>query len=324
MKAIIPVAGAGTRLRPHTYVLPKVLINVGGKPILSHIIEKAIESGIDNIAFIIGYKGELIRTFVKNNYSIDFTFYNQEHMLGLAHAVGLAEDYLINEPVFIILGDTIFDVDLESVFQSGYSTLGVKEVKDPRRFGTAETDASGFITKLIEKPDKALSNLALVGLYYIQNGVVLKECIKEVIDSNKLTRGEFQITDALQFMIERGEKIKTFKVDGWYDCGKPETILSTNQYLLSKSSKKFHVKGSLIRPPVYIDSSAKIDNSIIGPHTTIAKGAIITNSILINSIIGEESQVADINLEDSIIGSRAIISGSFKSLNISDYSDISL
>ncbi|KPK96336.1 nucleotidyl transferase [bacterium SM23_31] len=324
MKAIIPAAGVGTRLRPHTLVIPKVLINVGGKPILSHIIDKALESGIDDIAFIIGYKGNQIQEYVESNYSFKYRFYEQKEILGLAHAIGLAEEYLRDEPVFIVLGDTIFEADIESVFKGQYSSLGVREVEDPRRFGTVELDENGFAHTLVEKPVDPKSNLTLVGLYFLKNGKILKESINELIQRDYKTRDEYQITDALQILINRGEKVTTFHVDGWYDCGKPETILSTNRQLLQRMKQNYKVEGSLIRPPVYINAAAKVENSIIGPYTTIAKGSIIRNTILVNSIVGNESLVQDVCLKDSIIGDRAVISGSFKTLNVSDFSEITL
>ena len=324
MKAIIPVAGAGTRLRPHSLIIPKVLINVGGKPILSHIIDKALDSGIDDIAFIIGYRGKQVKEFVESNYSFNHTFIEQKEILGLAHAIGLAGEFLKNEPVFIMLGDTVFEADINIVFSGEYSSIGVKKVEDPRRFGTAELDSGGFITRLVEKPQNPITNLALVGLYYLKNGKLLHDAINELIGKDLKTKGEYQITDALQLLIDNGEKIKTFMLDGWYDCGNPETILSTNQYLLSRDSKKISIKGSLVREPVFIADSARIENSIIGPHTTIAGDAYVCNSILNNSIIGEGASVVDITLKDSIIGSKANVSGSISSLNISDYSELIL
>jgi len=324
MKAIIPAAGVGTRLRPHTLVIPKVLINVGGKPILSHIIDQALESGIDDIAFIIGYRGDQIKEYIESNYSFKHRFYEQKEMLGIAHAISLAEEYLRDEPVFIVLGDTIFEADLKPVFKGKYSSLGVREVEDPRRFGTIELDENGFAHTLVEKPVHPKSNLTLVGLYFLKNGRILKESIEELIQRDHKTKGEYQITDALQYVINKGEKITTFHVDGWYDCGKPETILSTNRHLLSRIKQNHKIEGSLIRPPVYIDAAAKVENSIIGPNTTIAKGSTIRNSILINSIVGNESLVQNASLKDSIIGDRAAISGSFNTLNVSDFSEITL
>jgi len=324
MKAIIPVAGAGTRLRPHSLIIPKVLINVGGKPILGHIIDKALYSGIDDIAFIIGYRGKQIREFVEANYSFKYTFIEQKEILGLAHAIGLAAEYLKDEPVFVMLGDTVFEADIKSVFSGDYSSLGVKEVDDPRRFGTAELNSDGFITRLVEKPQNPVTKLALVGLYYLNNGKLLLDAINELIENNLKTNGEYQITDALQLLIDKDEKIKTFMLDGWYDCGKPETILSTNQYLLSRDSKRISITGSLVREPVYIADNARIENSIIGPNTTISGDAIVHNSILTNSIVGEGASVVDIILKDSIVGSKAKVSGTISSINISDYSEILL
>jgi len=289
---------------------------------LSHIIDKAIDAGIDDIAFIIGYKGALIREFVTSHYRIGCRFYQQENTLGLAHAISLAAEYLVDEPVFIILGDTIFDVDLAPVFAGEFSSLGVKEVDDPRRFGTAELDETGYITRLVEKPQHPKSNLILVGLYYIRNGTLLKQCIDELIRLNKKTKGEFQITDAFQIMLDRGEKIRTFPVEGWYDCGKRETILSTNRFLLSQSNREYTIDGTLIRQPVFIDETADVKNSIIGPNATVSKGAVIHNAIIVNTLVGEESTVTDISIRDSIIGNRAQVSGSSRSMNISDYSEI--
>lgn len=324
MKAIIPVAGVGTRLRPHTLVIPKVLINVGGKPILSHIIDKALDSGIDEFAFIIGYRGHQIKEFVEANYSFSCTFIEQKEMLGLAYAVGLAEQHLSNDPVLIILGDTIFDVNLDPVLSGEYSSLGVKTIEDPRRFGTAELDSNGFVIRLVEKPVNPKSNLALVGLYYVKSGRILDEAIKELIDRDQKTNGEYQITDAFQIMIDNGEKINTFSVEGWFDCGNAETILSTNQYLLSQNKTDVTIEGSVVRQPVFIGANVKVENSIIGPYTTIAEDAVISNSILVNSLVGENTSVRDICLKDSIIGSNAEVLGSSNTLNISDYSEITL
>jgi glucose-1-phosphate thymidylyltransferase len=324
MKTIIPVAGVGSRLRPHTLSLPKVLLNVGGKPILSHIIDKALESGIDEFAFIIGYRGNQIKEFIESNYTFKHDFYEQEEMLGLAYAVGLAKEYLVDEPVLIILGDTVFDVDLKPVFDGQHSSLGVQSVNDPRRFGTAELDGTGFVKSLVEKDPNPKSNLALVGLYYLKNGSFLRTAIDDLIGKNHTLNGEYQITDALHAMVNKGQTFTTFSVDGWYDCGKPDTMLSTNKFLLSRLEQNYSIEGSLVCPPVYIDKSAQLENSIVGPNTTIANDAQIKNSILINSIVGEGASVKNVSLTDSIVGSHAAISGSLNILNISDFSEITV
>ena len=320
MRAIIPVAGIGTRLRPHTYTLPKVLLNVGGKPIIGHILDKVIADGFTEATLVVGHLGDMIRDYVMENYKIESDFVYQSEQRGLAHAVRIAMDTHKSGPALIILGDTIFDVDLKPVVQSEFSSLGVKHVDDPRRFGVVEL-RDGFVTNLIEKPEKPKSNLAIVGLYWIKNTSLLQECISELMKLDRKTKGEYQLTDALQLMVNHGEKIKTFPVEGWYDCGKPETVLATNRHLLETRSHYIKQKGVFIHPPVFIADSATILNSIIGPYATIAEGAKISDSIIRNSIVGEATVVENIVLENSLIGNRAVIRGSAKQINIGDSSE---
>ncbi len=321
MQAIIPVAGEGSRLRPHTYSLPKVLINVAGKPIIGHIMDKIVEDGFERATIIIGYMGDKIVEYVKANYKIKCDFVEQEERLGLAHSIFVAKDTIGDEPVLIILGDTIFDVDLKPVINADYSALGVKYVEDPRRFGVAELKGE-FISKLIEKPDKPTSNLALVGLYWIKNTDLLVKCITELIDKDIKTRGEYQLTDAIQMMVDMGERIRVFNVEGWYDCGKPETLLSTNKHLLEKKSNSVKGNGMVVVPPVYISPKAKIINSVIGPYTTIADDAVIMDSIIRNSIINQGAEIEKSLLDNSIIGNNAIVRGAFRKINIGDSSEI--
>lgn len=323
MRAIIPVAGIGTRLKPHTHTTPKVLLNVGGKPILGHIIDKLLEEGIKKSTFVIGYLGEMIREYVIKEYpSMQSDFVEQESMEGLGHAIYTAIPTFDDKEIFIILGDTIFDVDLKKVFTKNYSALGVKEIDDPRRFGVAVMN-NGFIEKLVEKPQTPVSNLALVGLYYIANSDALIDSLKKLVDKDIRTKGELQLTDALQMMIENGEKIITFPVDGWYDCGKPETLLSTNKYLLDiKSVSKKFDSNVVINRPVFIADDVQISNSVIGPYTTIDKGSIVKESIIKNSIIGYNAFVSRSLLDNSIIGNNSAIRGTFKRLNSGDSSEI--
>lgn len=321
MRAIIPVAGAGSRLRPHTYTLPKVLLNVAGKPIIGHILDKIIADGFDEATIVIGFMGDKIRDYVCANYRIHLDFVEQEERKGLAHSIYIAHETFSSDPLLIILGDTIFDVDLSPVLKSEHSAIGVKHVEDPRRFGVAET-IDGFVKRLIEKPEHPSSNLALVGLYYIKHPQLLTECLEEIIKKDVRTKGEYQLTDGLQLMIERGEKIRTFAVDGWYDCGKPETLLATNRHLLEKKSLPQKFKGVVVEPPVYISPTAKISNSVIGPYTTVAGGAVITDSIVRNSIVSEDAQVHRALLDNSIVGNNAVVKGTFKRINIGDSSEI--
>lgn len=321
MRAIIPVAGAGSRLRPHTYSLPKVLLNVAGKPIIGHILDKIVSDGITNATIVVGYLGDKIREYVAENYDIHVDFVEQEERKGLAHSIYIARETFSDGPLLIILGDTIFDVDLKPVLNGQQTAVGVKHVEDPRRFGIAEVH-DGFVRRLIEKPEHPTSNLALVGLYYITNPKLLTQCLEELIEKDIRTKGEYQLTDGLELMIQKGEKMRTFMVDGWYDCGKPETLLSTNRHLLEKQSPPRPIPGVVVEPPVYISPSAKITNSIIGPYSTVAGDSTVVDSIVRNSIIGDGAQVHRALLDSSIVGNNAIVKGSFKRINIGDSSEI--
>lgn len=322
MRAIIPVAGLGSRLKPHTYSTPKVLLNVGGKPIIAHIIEKLLDEGVDKATFVIGHLGEKIEEYIKNNYSqLKSNFVEQREMEGLGHAIYTAIPTFDDKEIFIILGDTIFDVNLKDVFSKKQNALGVKTVDDPRRFGVAVLE-DGYIKKLIEKPQIPVSNLALVGLYYISNSDALIKSLNQLVDNDVRTKGELQLTDALQFMIDSGEKITTFPVDGWYDCGKPETLLSTNKFLLEQKSVSKKFDSVVINRPVFIADNVEIKNSVVGPYATIDKGCKIKDCIIKNSIIGANAVVSKSLLENSIIGNNSVIKGNFTRLNSGDSSEI--
>lgn len=322
MRAVIPVAGVGTRLRPHTYTLPKVLLNVAGKPILGHILDALVQQGITEATIIVGYKADLVEEYVRSHYDLDVAFIHQEERMGLGHSVWIARHTIGDgEPLLIILGDTIFDVDLALAAHSGCSSLGVKSVADPRRFGVVETDGA-FITRLVEKPEIPPSNLAIVGLYYITNPALLKSCLDDLIRHDKRNRGEYQLTDALQMMIERGERFTTFPVEGWYDCGKPETLLATNRHLLDERPAFSARENSVIIPPVFIADSATIVHSVIGPYATVAENATVVDSVVRNSIVSDGAMVTSSLLEESIIGNHSIVRGKFSRLNVGDSSEI--
>ncbi len=321
MRAIIPVAGVGSRLRPHTYTLPKVLLNVGGKPIVGHILDRIIENGFDEATIIVGYLGDKIKEYILKNYSIKVDFVEQEERLGLGHAIYIAKHTVSQDPILIILGDTIFDVDLRALMNSDRSVLGVKEVEDPRRFGVAETE-NGAITRLVEKPEQPKSNLALVGIYYIKRPHILIECLRDEIKGNIRTRGEFQLTDALQMMIDRGERMTTFGIDGWFDCGKPETLLGTNRHLLNRQQSAAGKSDVVVLPPVFISPKAKVTNSVLGPYVTVAEDAVVENAIIRNSIVSEGASVTNALLEDSIVGNNATVHGTYKRINIGDSSEL--
>ncbi len=327
MKAIIPVAGIGTRLRPHTHTQAKVLLQVAGKEILGHILDELVELGIDSVTFIVGYMGDRIRQYVDSTYRIKATYVNQEETKGLGHAIWLAKDrHLDDDEVLIILGDTIFKADFASIFNKRESYIGVKEVSDPRRFGIVELE-KGIVRRVVEKPEQPKTNLAIVGIYMIRNPKLLFQSLDEIVAKNITTKGEYQLTDALQLMLEKGEKMKTFLIDGWYDCGKPETLLQTNRELLtlkfaSVAQEHNKFKGSIINSPVSIAPTARIENSIVGPYVTVAEGAVIQTSIVTNAIISEDAMVENIIIENSIISDNAKAIGHLYTLNVGDSSEI--
>lgn len=323
MRAIIPVAGVGSRLRPFTFTLPKVLLNVAGKPILGHILDKIIVDGITEATIVVGHMSEKIQEFLATTYP-DFSvqYVEQEERMGLGHAIYLSRDTFVDdEPLLIILGDTIFDVDLGPVLSGGTSSLGVKAVDDPRRFGVAVV-RDGLITRLVEKPEQPVSNLAVVGLYYLRHPALLVSCLEEIVAKDMRTKGEYQLTDALQMMIDRGEKMRTFPVEGWYDCGKPDTLLSTNRSLLEKSSNGRKLESVVIDGPVYIAPTAKLSNCVIGPYATVGDYAEITEAVVRDSIIGEHARVSKVLLDHSIVGNDSVVAGGFKRMNVGDSSEI--
>jgi glucose-1-phosphate thymidylyltransferase len=323
MRAIIPVAGVGTRLRPHTHTLPKPLLSVGGKPILGHILDKLIEEGITSATLIVGYLGELIEKYVRENYSIDVEFIDQPVREGLGHSIYLAKNALGDEPVLIILGDTIFEVDFRPVLASEHSALGVKTVDDPRRFGVVEMEGD-TIARLVEKPEVPPSNLAIVGLYFIKHPRLLAECLDELVTQDRRTRGEYQLTDALQMMIDRGERFTTFPVEGWFDCGKAETMLETNRHLLERNSVTPSIEGVAIIPPVSIAPTASISRSVVGPYVAIGEGAVIADSVISDAIIGGATTIERAVVTESLIGERVRVSGTVSRLNLGDDTEIVL
>jgi len=321
MKAIIPVAGIGKRLRPHTLNIPKALLNVAGKPILGHIVDSLLGMGVKELIPIVGYKGDLIREYLTAAYKVPITFVEQTEQKGIAHAVSLAREHADNAELIIILGDTIIKTDFGRIPTAGPYVLGVREVADPQRFGICEVDR-GIVRKIVEKPEHPKGNLALIGLYYFKDSAPLFKACGDVIDKNIMTKGEYQITDALQLMIDRGTQFRPFHIDGWYDCGKVETLLETNRILLEESKMGGKADGCIIIPPCYIDRGSSIVNSIIGPYVSVAKGCAIRNSIIENSILNEESSIENVILEGSVVGAFAEVTGRKGSVNVSDYSQI--
>ncbi len=327
MKAIIPVAGAGAKLRPHTYTQPKALIPIAGKTILSYIVDQLCAAGVCEFIFIVGYLGEKIEAYVADTYpNLKCHFVQQNDRQGTGHAVRLTQSIVNGDEVFIALGDTICDYDIKEVLESDYSMLGVKKVDDPRNFGVAEINEDGFITHLIEKPSIPKSNMALVGLYKLKETEFLFECLHHLFAQDIKTFGEYNLTDAMDCMIKRGAKFKAFKVKSWFDCGKKETLLESNATLLKKDGGHIHpsviFNNSIVIPPVSIDADCVLTNSIIGPHVSIGSNTEVKLSVVRESIIGAYTNLFEVVLDNSLIGSDASIKGLSRSLNIGDNTEI--
>lgn len=327
MKVIIPVAGIGSKLRPHTHTQPKALVPVAGKPILSHIVDTLIEAGQRDFIFIIGYLGDKVEEYIKASYpGIQTTFVLQEPREGTGHAVWLARDKIEEgDELIIALGDTIFDVQLKDVLATNESALGVKKVNDPRNFGVAELDEEGWIRSLKEKPPIPKSNLALVGLYKIRESKMLMDSIDFIISKDLRTQGEYHLTDAIMHMISQGAKFKSFPVENWYDCGNKESLLETNAVLLKKNSAylpKFTFENTIIIEPVSFSENCQISNSIIGPNVSIGNNTIIAHSIIKDAIIGSYSEIKNTVMHHSVIGSDASLHGLSQSFNLGDSTEI--
>jgi glucose-1-phosphate thymidylyltransferase len=324
MKAIIPVAGAGTRLRPHTHSTPKVLIELAGKPIIGHILAQLEGLPIDEVIMVVGQKGEMIKDYVDAHYKIRTSFIVQEEAKGLGDAIHLAKAAVGRDPALIILGDTIFKADFGSLLDRPTSLIGVKEVEDPRRFGVVETEGKRIV-RLVEKPEHPESKLAIVGIYLIRETAGLFQAIETLYHRKLRTKGEYQLTDALQVMLEQGTEMETFPVDGWFDCGKPETLLETNRSLLEMGGFKApDFPGSVVIPPVFIDPTAKVEHSIIGPHVSVAAGSHIKQTMVSNSIIGSKVLVEKAMLQGSLLGDNATVRGKLCRLNVGDDSEVDI
>ena len=328
MKAVIPVAGIGSKLRPHTHTQPKSLIPVAGNTVLGHIIERLRDAGIQDFVFVIGYLGGKVEAYVKRKYpELRSEFVVQEPREGLGHALWLAREHFRQEAAILILrGDAIVEVNLKNSRATPPSVRGVQNVAQPSLFGVTEVDSEDFITKLVEKPRIPKSNFALVGLYKLNNPEKLAQSLEYIISEEVRSQNEYHLTDALMHMVKSGEKISTCQVDHWYDCGRKETLLETNAALLNRpefQQKQYpDFPNTIIIPPVSIGKNCTIANSVIGPNVAIGANTIVDYTILQNSIIGAYSELRNSVLHSSIIGNDSSLKGLSHSLNIGDNTEI--
>lgn len=321
MRVVIPVAGSGTRLRPHTFSQPKPLLPVGDRPIIDHVLDPVVRLEPDEVVFVVGYMGDRIEEYVKANYSFKATFIQQDKLLGLGYAIEIAVRAVPDDELLVLLGDTIVECDLKQFVRAGENVLGVLPVEDPGRFGIV-TVQDGHVICLEEKPDDPQSNLAIIGLYYFRNIQPLRDALGSLVQSGKTTRGEIQFTDALELMLERGARFVPFEVREWFDCGKKETMLSTNSHLVSVLGQYPVIPGSITKGHVYVHPSAQIIDSTIGPDVSISEGTTVLKSIITNSIIGSHCYIENSRLTDSFIGNDVRIKGVELTASLGDSSEV--
>ena len=332
LKVVIPMAGLGTRLRPHTWSKPKQLVSVAGKPVLDHVLD--ILSTLPDpmnveLINIVGYLGDQIEDHMRECYpNIKSHFVLQEDPRGQSHAIYLARHHLTG-PMMVVFADTLIETDLSMLSNEASDAIAwVKPVPDPRRFGVVVLDQQGRVTKLIEKPEETHNNLAVVGFYYFRSSEDLIAAIEEQMQRDVQLKGEYFLVDAVNLMLEQGLSMRTEKVDVWLDAGTPEALLETNRYLLdndhSNSQETSEREGVVIIPPVFVHQTAEIENSIIGPHVSVGASARVRSSIVRDSILEDEAQVTDVILESSLIGRRSQIQRRAGIINAGDNTVVSL
>ncbi len=342
MQIIIPLAGLGSRLRPLTYSTPKPLVTVAGKTVLGHVLDSLKGVQIDDIVFIVGYLGEQIEKYVKENFpQYRAHFVQQKELNGQSPAIRMTSS-IVNKDVLIIFGDTVIEADLTRLPDVDVDgVIFTKEVDDPRRFGVVKMEGN-TITRFVEKPKEFVSNQAVGGVYYVKDSCKLFEAIDEQVARDVQLKGEYFLADALQIMIEHGANLTTRLLSSWYDCGTADALLDSNRFLLQRAtSTQTNYDGCAIIPPVSIAPSAKVTNSIIGPYVSIGANVTISDSrvgpyvsiadecqvshsVVHDSILNADSQLEDAMLASSLIGSHAHFKGTFRRLIIGDTSEVDL
>ena len=330
LKIVIPMAGYGTRLRPHTWSRPKQLMSLAGKTVLEHVLDQfnSLPNHLDiEFIFIVGYLGDKVEAFMNKNYpDVKVRYVVQAEMRGQSHAIYLAKEYL-SGPMLMVFADTLIETDLATLGSDQIDAIAwVKPVPDPRRFGVTEIGADGLVKRLIEKPKEMHNNLAVVGFYYFKHSEDLIAAIETQIEQDVLLKGEFFLADAVNIMLQRGTQMRTQRVDIWLDAGTPEAVLETNHYLLENgrdnTAEAGQRLGVTLVQPSFIHPEADVQNSVIGPYTSIGAGCKVRDTIIVESILEDGSQVSNVILENSLIGQHAAVNGCPNSLNVGDNSTV--
>lgn len=334
MKIIVPMAGMGKRMRPHTLTVPKPLIPIAGKPIVQRLVEdiaKVCGEQVDEVAFIIGRFGETVeKSLVKIAESVGAkgSIYYQDEPLGTAHAILCAKDSL-SGPLVVAFADTLFKADF-TLDSSAAGTIWVQRVDDPKPFGVVKLDDQGQITDFIEKPTEFVSDLAIIGIYYFQDGDYLRDELQFLLDNDIKDKGEFQLTNALENMKNKGTTFVPGRVTEWLDCGNKDATVFTNQRYLEYLQERGEnlvadsakVTNSIVIPPVYIGENAIITDSVIGPHVSLGDNANVRQSVVSNSIVQQSATVLSTNVSNSMIGNHATVTGTPHDLSLGDYNTL--
>lgn len=312
MEVVIPLAGKGTRLRPHTHTVPKPLLQVAGKAVLDYVVEDVLDRlSVDRLIFITGHLKEQVEDHVRAHFKVPAVFVEQAVQDGTAGAIKLAQPH-VSGPLLIIFVDTLFDADLSVITAQPEADgfIWAKEVEDYQRFGVIVTDERGVMRRIVEKPSEPISRLANIGVYYVRDHHLLFEGIDHTLAADPHL-GEYFLTDALQYMVDRGAGIKVLEVEGWYDCGKPETLLATNRHLLEtgRGRPPQQLRDSKIVEPVRVEGEVELSAASVGPNVTIGRGSRVVRSTLRDCIVGDDCVIEDCELYDSILGSEVVIRG---------------
>ncbi len=325
MKVIIPLAGKGTRLRPHTHVTPKPMLRVAGKPVMEYILDDlAALGGVEQVVYITGHLKETVEQYVRAGARFPSEFVEQVVQNGTASAVALARPY-VDQPVLIIFVDTIFDADLSIIRRcDAEGIIWTKEVEDYQRFGVVVTDDAGHMTRIIEKPSTPISKRANIGLYYVKNWKLLYEGIAEVM-RRPATNGEYYLTDAFQYMIDHGAELQVVDVAGWYDAGKLDTLLDTNRVMLEKGRARRPAEvpaGSRLIDPVYLEDGVVLRNAVVGPNVSVSAGSVLERSTVRDAIIGAGAVLTDCTLHHSMVGDGAVLSRVRGAVSVGDHAEV--
>jgi glucose-1-phosphate thymidylyltransferase len=326
VKVIIPLAGKGTRLRPHTHVTPKPMLRVAGRPVMQFILDDLAALGtIEEVIYITGHLKERVEAYARQALPMRSVFIEQRVQDGTAGAVALARSH-VDQPVLIVFVDTIFDADLSVIGTTDADgIIWTKEVEDYQRFGVVVTDAAGYMTRIIEKPTTPISKRANIGLYYIRNWQLLFEGIDQVL-RDPPNQGEYYLTDAFQYMIDHGARIKVLDVAAWYDAGKLDTLLATNRAMLDRGYAR-HPSGaawdrSTIIDPVYIEDDVRIVDSHVGPNVSLGRGTVVEQSTLRDTIVGTNARVVRSELTGSLVGDAVVLEGVRGTVTVGDHSEV--